>query len=34
MLRKDMCLLDLELLELKLKLKMGESYSGTPVQVG
>jgi hypothetical protein len=34
MLRKDMSLLDLELLELKLKLKMGEGYSKSPVQVG
>lgn len=33
MLRKDMSLLDLELLELQLKLKMGDSYSGSPVQV-
>lgn len=33
MLRKDMSLLDLELLELKLKLKLGEAYSGSPVQV-
>lgn len=33
MLRKDMFMLDLELLELKLKLKMGESYSRSPVQV-
>lgn len=33
MLRKDMSMLDLELLELKLKLKMGESYSRSPVQV-
>jgi hypothetical protein len=33
MLRKDMSLLDLELLELKLKLKLGDGYSGSPVQV-
>lgn len=33
MLRKDMSLLDLELLELKLKLKLGDAYSGSPVQV-
>lgn len=32
MLRKDMSLLDLQLLELKLKLKMGEGYSGSDVQ--
>lgn len=32
MLRKDMSVLDLELLELKLKLKMGEGYSGSAVQ--
>lgn len=34
MLRKDISLLDLELLELKLKLKMGEGYSKSPAQVG
>jgi len=33
MLRKDMGLLDLELLALKVKLKMGDSYKGSPVQV-
>lgn len=33
MLRKDMGLLDLELLALKVKLKMGDSYNGSPVQV-
>lgn len=32
MLRKDMGLLDLELLALKVKLKMGDSYKGSPVQ--
>lgn len=34
MLRKDLSLLDLELVELQLKVKMGEAYSGSQVQVG
>lgn len=33
MLRKDLSSLDLELLELKLKLKMGPTYSGSQLQV-
>jgi hypothetical protein len=32
MLRKDMAQLDLQLLEAKLKLRLGEAYTGSPLQ--